>query len=159
MTERFTEGPEILIPPDPEIEAISDKLRVITESLGFSELGVIGQRRAQFLREVNIGRGFDRDNPVHIERLGAYQDAGIDSYRGSPNLNTVIGYHIAMARLWLEADNPDGFYDYMYGYEDDPSDRGAITVLRDTPGLEDIYEEVRAVLEYLQSLNTNQPEA
>ena len=152
MTERYTEGPEALLPPDPELDAVSDRLRVVSESLGFSELGVIGQQRQALLREINIARGFDRDDPVHVERLAAYQDAGIESYRNNPDPNAAIGYHIAVARMWLEADDPDRFYDYMYGYEDDPRDRGAITVLRDTPGLEDTYDEVRGVIEYLEAL-------
>ena len=160
MTERYTEGPEVLLPPDPELEAVSDRLRGVSESLGFSELGVIGQRRQALLREINIAHGFDPTDPVHKEHLAAFQDAGIDSYRTSPNpLHASIGYHIAVARMWLEADEPPRYYDYMYGYEDNPKDRGAITVLRDTPGLEDIYGELRGAVEYLESLNENQPEA
>jgi hypothetical protein len=159
MTERYTEGPEVLLPPDPELEAISDRLGAVCESLGFTETGEIAERRAKLLREINLAGGFNRDNPVHVQHLRAYQDLGINSWQASSNpLLTSIGYHIAMARVWFEADDMGRFYDYIYGYEDEPNDPGAITVLRDTPGLRDTYEEMRGVLEYIESLNTNQPE-
>ena len=149
----------MLVPPDPELEAISDRLRVISESLGFSELGEIGKRRVQLLREINIARGFDRHNPVHVNHLGVYQDLGIAQWKGSPNqLATSIGYHIAMARVWLEADDVGRFNDYMYGYEDDPRDMGALRALGSVPELDDTYDDLCGVLAYLESLNTNQPE-
>lgn len=146
------------MPPDPELEAISDRLGEVSESLGFTETDEIAERRAQLLREINIAGGFDRDNQVHVDHLRAYQDIGRASFESNPRPEAAIGYHIAMARVWLEADNPDGFYDYLYGYEDDPNDRGAITMLRDN-GLVDALEEVKGIVEYLESRNTNQPEA
>jgi hypothetical protein len=156
MTERYTEGPEVLLPPDPELEAISDRLGAVSERLGFTETGEIAERRTQLLREISLAGGFNRDNQVHVDHLRAYQDLGIDYYKKSPNpYYTSIGYHIAMARVWLEADEVGRFYEYIYGYEDDPEDGGVIRELSKNVDLNDTFEEVYGVLGYLESLNTN----
>ena len=147
MTE-YGPSPEQQEQGDPELTEISQRFGTVIEVLGYREDGATAQFKADFMTMVEVDNGFNRDNPEHRRLLGAYQEVA-EPGEGE-EAEVAIGYQLAQAQMWLELDDPNRFFDRMYD---------VTTMLENTPGLDAVLVEVTAVVDYLQSLNTNQPEA
>lgn len=134
---------------DPELEAISDQLGALSAEFGFVETPAVAAARAAFLRGVPAGE-FDRENPEHRALLNAFSDAAeatMDPH--NPGAFKQIGYQVALARLWFEADDPGRFYDRL----DLDGESGVVEMLQQTPGGEEYRDMLYTVLDQLAELN------
>lgn len=141
---------EILTAPKPyerehaEIDRVMERLNVVVDILDFKETDAAATAKQDLIAQTDQDDGFDEDNPEHRALLDAYQlevEADLANY-AEPE--PAIGYQLALAVLWIRLDDPSRFYDRV---------DGALDMLYKTH--DPILVEVNAIVEDLESLNTN----
>jgi len=141
---------------DPEIQAISERLGVVIDVLGFEETGEIARTRAAFIKAVDDVDVYDPDIPDHVRLFGEYLDAGQQSLVNEPEPEPRIGFEIAQLRLWLDCGEPYEFYNQLGGADH----TGVVAMLGNTPGLDACLVELTAIVDDLKKLDkpqTQQP--
>lgn len=144
MTEQAN-GPEFERREDPELQAISERLGLIIEGLGFVVTPEVAEAKAAMLHDIPPG-SFDGKNQAHCDLLDAFHAAAEQSADQSPTALVQIGYQLAVAELWFKLDDPDRFFDRL----DLQGETGVIQMLRRTPGGEGFE---RALEDALDALN------
>lgn len=133
---------------NPELDEIADHLETISEALGFTENDRMKEARAAVVAGIPAG-GWDGQSEEHRSLLAQYHEAAEEQVNERRTPEVAIGYQVALARLWLELDAPERFYDVI-GPEDET---GLITMLENTPRCEAYLTEVWRVLSELETLS------
>jgi len=133
---------------NPELDEIADHLETISEALGFTESDRTKEARASVMAGIPAG-GWDGRSDEHRSLLAWYYEAAEEQVNERNTPEVAIGYQVALAKLWLELDAPERFYDVI-GPEDET---GLITMLENTPGCEAYLTEVWRVLGELEMLH------
>ena len=131
---------------DPELLAIGERFSALAAELGFEPTDAVRAARIALLRGVRAGR-FDGSNPAHSDLYVAYQTAAEAAVQEDESPLAAIGYQIALAELWLMLDDPDRFYDKVYG------ETGAEEMLFRTPGGEAVRQQLINIVEDLEARN------
>ena len=141
---------EFLTAPKPyerepnDLDHIRRRFETVADVLGFEESGDAAEARGDLIRWVDVDGRFDENNLEHTALLDAYQLAAEAGFANDPEPEPAIGYQIALAILWIRLDDPDRFYDRI---------DSALDMLYKTH--DPILVEVNAIVEDLESLNTN----